>query len=62
MEFTSKLTQITFTNKDGESFIVREVDGDADILEFRLQGDSFWMSKRDAKYVARTIANMAERV
>ena len=59
MEFTSKPTQITFTNEDGESFIVREGDDDADILEFRIREDSFWMSKIDAKDVARTILNMA---
>ena len=62
MEFTSKLTQMTFTNNDGEKFIVREANHDADILEFHIEGKSFWMSKKDAKYVAKTITNMAEHV
>lgn len=60
MEFTSKPTQITFTNQDGENFIIREGDDDVDILEFRIRGESFWMSKKDAKDVARTITNMSD--
>lgn len=62
MEFTSKLTQMTFTNNDGEKFIVREANHDADILEFHIEGRCFCISKKHAKYVAKTITNMAEHV
>ena len=59
MEFTSKATQITFTNQDGERLNVREGDDDSDILELHIRDESFWMSKKDAKEVARTLRIMA---
>jgi hypothetical protein len=60
MEFTSKATQITFTNQDGERLNIRENYDDFDILELHIRDESFWMSRKNAKEVARILTNMAD--
>lgn len=60
MEFIKRATQITFTNQDGDNFIIRECNDDADILEFHIREESFWIRKVDVNCVAQTIVTMAD--
>lgn len=60
MEFSSKATQITFTNQDGDRLALRESEDDADVLEAHIGDESFWMTKKEAKVFAATIVNMAD--